>query len=376
MKTQQLCPPLADVLRAGTGELPEPRQAIVWAHIERCPACRAQLAFADATQRACAALADDVEVTVAPAKPLPRWASFAAAALVLIAATVVVRPEVVVQAAELFGQAARHVVRFLGRPASRQPAPSSADNTAAVALAPLDPELLDRAELDARLILRRADLDLGDTVRLSRAPRAVIVAGAIASPSARQQAIARLEAVPYVEVSLRERRPSTESPVIESVGVSRWLDRTLGAGPSRTTFVPELLENVSRVRQRLSAMQTLAQRYTGAEIERLSEDARARLQQLVRLHYDPLARDLTALDLDVRVIIEVPSVCVDARQETGAWRRRAEAGLAAATRFESQVRTLITSDARLTDGPLNRPDISRPYAALWQAVYCPDPSGR
>lgn len=283
---------------------------------------------------------------------------------------------------------------------------SAAAAPAAVALPELD--ALQRAELDARLVLRDAGADLGGDVRVSSGADAVRVEGRIGSAALRRALSAQLSAVPLVRVALSAAAPAaaeagspefgattsdasasgapafgavssgaTSSEAVPSgaaarPALGRWLNRTFGEEPSeaKRTFVPRLEGLIHTVTLRLTALDALSSRYADAGAAPLSPAARAKLQRLLDLHYRALNTDLHALDARVAVLFGSTARPEPAEIAPADWARRVDAGLVHARALDRLLDTLLTRDDLLADE--RQPDgpraLSREFSALWEAV--------
>lgn len=292
---------------------------------------------------------------------------------------------------------------------------SAAAAPAAAALPELD--ALQRAELDARLVLRDAGADLGGDVRVSSGADAVRVEGRIGSAALRRTLSARLAAVPLVHVALSAApaaadagapesgatasdasasdAPASGAPAFGAMSskavpseavpgetvpseaaarpaLGRWLDRTFGEEPSETkrTFVPRLEGLIHTVTLRLAALDALSSRYADAGAAPLSPAARAKLQRLLDLHYRALNTDLHALDARVAVLFGSTARPEPAEIAPADWARRVDAGLVHARALDRLLDTLLTRDDLLADE--RQPDgpraLSREFSALWEAV--------
>ncbi len=171
-----------------------------------------------------------------------------------------------------------------------------------------DRDTLDQAELDARLVLSDASLDLLRGIHVSSTPKAVRVEGVIPAP--RRRVVARLNALPSVRVSLRAGPAAgngaaagdaagaggaagAKAPV---TGLSRWVDFRLGDRPERQTFVPELARLATAVTERVYTLNGLAERYSRRRGERHVAGGAREAAEAADRHYQLLSNDLDALD--------------------------------------------------------------------------------
>jgi hypothetical protein len=278
---------------------------------------------------------------------------------------------------------------------------------------------LDRAEIDARIMLREAGLDLGGLIRISRASDSVRVDGVVLTDVQRRDVGERLSALPGVRVALRVRDAAAVADAAANAGaglgagsgsgvsagagadvsagagggrgaaadgvqtpgsgasgtrqpaLSRWLAHTFAEGTTaRARFVPELTRLISIVGQRLAALQDLADRYQTADVRALAPDARARLQLLVNMHYDGLNRDLLALDSRMAVLFGSTERCLQTPSAPSDWPHRAVTGLTHARTLDRQVQELLSHEDlpaldTTSDGHTH---INRTFGALWDSV--------
>jgi hypothetical protein len=273
-------------------------------------------------------------------------------------------------------------------PAASRPATTVANSETAAPVA-VDGDEMERAEIEARFVLRDAELDLGE-VHVARVRELVRVDGAVASASQRRAVGTRLAALPHVRVGLRARDAASApaanefstdaSPVSASAawapGAARpdlrgWISRNFEEGsPAGAAFVPELTRLAATMSQRLRALQELGQRYPESQIPRLAPDVRARLQELVNRHYAAINRDLDALDGRMAVLFGSTSRCLPLTQAPSDWTHRAAAGLAQAQALDHLVQELLThvdvpEDMRRRSGAES---LAHTFGALWDAV--------
>lgn len=268
----------------------------------------------------------------------------------------------------------------------------------------IERDRLDRSEIETRIALREAGLDLGGRVRVARANDSIRVDGVVVSDSQRRDLGARLSTLQGVRVALRVGDVTAASTASAANGapasssgssasattsaatnaattqpaLSRWLTHTFAEGaPARDRFVPELTQLVSLVSQRLGALQDLADRYQLADIRALSPDARARLQLLLNLHYEGLTRDLVGLDIRLAVLFGSTERCVQATAAPADWPHRAVTGLAHAQALDRQVQELLMHEdlPALDTTSEGHEHVSRTFSALWDSVNA-KPSSR
>jgi hypothetical protein len=248
----------------------------------------------------------------------------------------------------------------------------------------VDREMLEQAELDARLVLGEAGLSLrGDVdVRVSSTADAVHVDAGVASEDERQTVIAaveRLDALPHVDAEVHVRAgagtntglagsanraatgpvasdrnvsslaaPGTVGPVVAASGVTAraldsYLDRALGrVSRTRKEFVPDLVKLVSSVDHRLGTLQDLATRYSDEAARQLTPSAQTKLQRLLDLHYRALNTDLIALDRRLAVLYGATPRSRLLSRAPADWRPRATTGRAHASTLGTDVQHLLT----------------------------------
>lgn len=256
-----------------------------------------------------------------------------------------------------------------------------------------DRDTLDRAELDARLVLRAAGLDLLG-VRVSRMPDRVRVEGGRSEAASHRRAVSQLAALPHVEVRVEVHvAPPLTQPSPPAAPDSRstqangstsrdalmhWRTRTFRASPEHTTFVPQLTARVTSVRQHAHALQGLALRYSESEAAALSAPAHARLSRLIDLHFLALRADLDELNLRLAVLFGSQTRPRLLRRAPPDWQRRTPIVSAHAARLEDAVEAMLTLDDLPADfhgdaSPEVRPvhAVSAAFDTLWETVNSP-----
>ena len=252
---------------------------------------------------------------------------------------------------------------------------------AATAIAAMpDRDTLDQAELDARLVLSDASLDLLRGIHVSSTPRAVRVDGVIPSP--RRRIVARLNALPYVRVSLRAGPVSDAGAPGASpsrvTGLSRWVDYRLGDRPEKQTFVPELTRLTVAVTERVHTLHGLAERYSDEAVRELSPAARGKLQKLLDRHYQSLSDDLDALDARLAVLFGSATRVFPSKRAPDDWQQRVNEGVAHAESLDRSLRELLALDD-LPPVPPEDDDaagdraVTIAFGALWDAVHAGRP---
>ena len=429
------CPAPAELMLACEGELPFARGQRVLAHLRRCEVCQEHVRAEEAARTVVAsylARFDDDRPTAAPCGDFDLslrdwkhtrsmhlregWAGrrvMVAAAVILIVVTGMALPSAhaegvgrmlariaaAVRQTLNFGPAgggvpqARAISKSERTPALPAPTPAPAEPTdsvetarqaataAAVVTALPDRDALDQAELDARLVLSDASLDLFRGIRVSSTPKNVRVEGVIPAP--RRRVVARLNALPYVRVSLRA------GPVVDGgegaagvmakpqTGLSRWVDYRLGDRPEKQTFVPELTRLATAVTERINTLHGLAARYSDETVKELSPAARAKLQKLLDRHYQSLSNDLDALDARFAILFGSTTRVFPARRAPSDWQERVNRGFAHAESLDRSLRELLSLDdlAAVPAGeemPEGRA-ITAAFGALWDTVHAGRP---
>jgi hypothetical protein len=179
-----------------------------------------------------------------------------------------------------------------------------------------------------------------------------------------------------ITVALRRysRTPEALRTARAGFGLSAWLDRTFASDPAmRRSFGPRLMQSIETVRQRLTLLADLTQRYPDPPGQ-MSAATRPMLQQLVDLHYRRLRAEMndsrewvSSLSGAVHVICDPP----DTPKQLLAC---APVALARAAAFEQLVRRISTTRKDLTAEDQER--INTSFAALWQSVHGSLPSRR
>jgi hypothetical protein len=243
-----------------------------------------------------------------------------------------------------------------------------------------DRDTLDQAELDARLVLSYASLDLLRGIHVSSTPKAVRVEGVIPSP--RRRLVARLNALPYVRVSLRagpaaDSSAAGDATTARVTGLSRWVDYRLGDRPEKRTFVPELTRLATAVTERVHTLHGLAARYSDEAVKDMSPAARGKLQKLLDRHYQSLSADLDALDERFAVLFGSTTRVFPARRAPTDWQQRVNTGFTHAESLDRSLRDLLTLDdlppvPADEDMPEGRA-VTAAFGALWDAVHASRP---
>jgi hypothetical protein len=251
--------------------------------------------------------------------------------------------------------------------------------TSALAALP-DRDTLDLAELEARLVLSDASLDLLRGVHVSSTQRAVRVEGVIPAP--RRRVVARLNALPYVRVSLRA-GPAAESGMAGAggagakaapqTGLARWVDYRLGDRPEKQTFVPELARLTTAVIERVHTLSGLAERYSDDAVKEMSPAARAKLQKLLDRHYQSLSADLDTLDARFAILFGSTTRVFPMRRAPADWQHRVNSGFAHAASLDRSLRDLFTLDdlppVAADEGTAEGRAVTSAFGALWDAVH-------
>jgi hypothetical protein len=265
-------------------------------------------------------------------------------------------------------------------PAESADTPARQTSTTAVGSLP-DRDTLDQAELDARLVLSDASLDLLRGIHVSSTPKNVRVEGVIPTP--RRRVVARLNALKYVRVSLRpgpvaDGGPGHDAPGKTRVtGLARWVDYRLGDRPEKHTFVPELTRLTTAVTERVHTLHGLAERYSDDAVKEMSPAARAKLQKLLDRHYQSLNSDLNDLDARLAVLFGSTTRVFAGRRAPSDWQQRVNSGFTHAESLDRSLRELLTREdlppvPADEDMPEGRP-VRAAFGALWDAVHASRP---
>jgi hypothetical protein len=420
------CPAPAEVLLACEGELSFARSQRVLVHLRRCAACQERVRAEEATLAAVSSYLSRFDAgrpTLATAGDfdqslrdwtdsrsrhlLEGWAGrrmMAAAAVILMVVTGMALPSAY---AEGFGGMLRRIAAVvretlnfapaggalpqaraisksertptLPAPASAPAEPAESAETARQTAATMgvmpDRDTLDLAELDVRLVLSDARVDLLRGIHVSSTKKAVRVEGVIPTP--RRRLVARLNAIPNVRVSLRSGPIADgagssvrEAPV---TGLSRWVDYRLGDRPEKLTFVPELTRLATAVTERIHTLHDLAARYSDDTVKELSPAARAKLQKLLDRHYQSLSADLDALDARFAILFGSTTRVFPARRAPTDWQQRVISGFAHAESLDRSLRDLLTLDelspVPAEDDMSEGRAVTAAFGALWDAVH-------
>lgn len=240
-----------------------------------------------------------------------------------------------------------------------------------------DRDTLDQAELDARLVLSDANLDLQRGIRVSSTLKAVRVEGV---PAPRRRVVARLNALPYVRVSLRSgpmAASGADAMTVPVTGISRWVDYRLGDRPEKLTFVPEMTRLATAVTERVHTLHGLAERYSDDAVRDMSPAARAKLQKLLDRHYQSLSADLDALDARFAILFGSTTRVFPVRRAPTDWQQRVNTGFTHAESLDQSLRELLTLDdlppvPAGADMPEGRA-VTSAFGALWDAMHAGRP---
>jgi hypothetical protein len=249
----------------------------------------------------------------------------------------------------------------------------AATTTTIVAAAAPDRETLDRAELDARLLLGQSGADLPGTVHVAITRELLQIEGDLTDASTRRTMSTRFGGVPYVRMNLHVRDADPSVAPNAASALSRWTERKFPEN-ARTSFLPELLRRSVTVRQRLDVVAELARRYREPEIRQLSATSRTSLQQLLMLHHRALGSEVEALGSYIAVLTRRPQkhVSVEGVQVPSDWRPRSAAARANAIALDRRIQNLLLYD----DLPATeQAEIDAAMASLWETLYSPTPLG-
>lgn len=422
------CPTPAEVMLACEGELATAKRQRVLAHLRRCDACQEHARAEEDVRGAVSSylsLLDAGRPTLAEAgdfdQSLRDWTQtrsmhlregwawrrmMAAAAVMLLVVTGMALPSHAEGLGAMLARIAATVRQTLnfepsGAGVRQARAVSTSERTpplAAPTPAPVEPEVvetarqtpatavnatpdrdtLDQAELDARLVLSDASLDLLRGISVSSTPKAVRVEGVIPAP--RRRVVARLNALPYVRVSLRPGPAAAgggDAMPAPISGFSRWVDYRLGDRPEKQAFVPELTRLATAVTERINTLHGLAARYSNDAVKELSPAARVKLQKLLDRHYQSLSTDLDALDARFAILFGSTTRVFPTRHAPPDWQSRVNDSFAHAESLDHSLRELLTLDdlppvPAGEETPEGRA-VTAAFGALWDAVHAGEP---
>jgi hypothetical protein len=281
----------------------------------------------------------------------------------------------VVRAAFVFDGVGRLEIEELAQWVRRTVAPVTA--RAAAGDPALAPDLLTRTELSTRLLLAQTGLDLPGTMRVSQAAEEVRIDGSWPSAAQRRALNGRLLALPHVAVHLRL-TDSDESddvsvashtfPLRPESSLAAFLARTFFDTRERDAFLPELVRLTTAVRQRLTVLHALAERYPESAVRGFSMASRATWQQLLEWHYRQLRADLNGLDTRVRVLSGSESRAYPLASLPVDWTRRVAGGVAQAITFDRLVQEFLAQQDLPSEQARGQDSLSRTFRALWDAV--------
>ncbi|MGH9905183.1 MAG: hypothetical protein ACRD8U_06305, partial [Pyrinomonadaceae bacterium] len=199
---------------------------------------------------------------------------------------------------------------------------------------------LDDAEIEARATLQRAGADLGEPIEIVRSASEVEVRGLVNTAERKGELVAALRNISHLKLSIktveeasREAQPAapatqrqfSEQPTPETVSsklpVQELLERYLARRSADPKEVRSAIEQFSRqalthAESALSeawALRRLAERYTPAEVNRLSYSSRRKLEAIVRHHLASLHLHVTRASALVK-----PALSTIANESTGA----------------------------------------------------------
>jgi hypothetical protein len=246
-----------------------------------------------------------------------------------------------------------------------------------------DRDTLDQAELDARLVLSDASLDLLRGIRVSSTQKAVRVDGV---PAPRRRVVARLNALPYVRVSLRSGPAAgvggaagvgAVAAMMPMTGLARWVDYRLGDRPEKQTFLPELTRLAIAVTERVHTLHGLAERYSDAAVRAMSPVARGKLTKLLDRHYQSLSDDLDALDARFAVLFGSTTRVLPTRRAPANWQQRVNTGFTHAESLDRSLRELLVLDdlppVPAGEGLSEGQAVTAAFGALWDAMHAGRP---
>jgi hypothetical protein len=282
----------------------------------------------------------------------------------------------VVRAAFVFDGVGRLEIEELAQWVRRTVAPVTMRTDAGDA-ARLAHDLLTRTELSTRLLLAQTGLDLPGTMRVSQAAVDVRIDGTWPSAAQRRALNGRLLALPHVAVHLRltDRDDSDDVSVASHTFPLRpgsplavFLARTFFDTREREAFLPELVRLTTAVRQRLTVLHELAERYPESEVRGFTMASRTTWQQLLEWHYRQLRADLNGLDTRVRVLSGSESRAYPPASLPADWTRRVAGGVAQAITFDRLVQEFLAQQDLPSEQARGQDSLSRTFRALWDAV--------
>jgi hypothetical protein len=252
------------------------------------------------------------------------------------------------------------------------PTPIDSVREAAIAPSVASRDELDRVELDARVLLGQAGLDVRGEVRVSRSAAGIRIDGSVPSGTAYRTTRARVAALPHVQVSLVVRDPAdggvTRDAGRSASGLPALRQRLDDAASGRTltgdAFGPTLTRAAGQVRRRLDVLQELAERYSAAEVEPLSADARVTLNRLLDLQYDALGDDLRELNAQMTTFGAAPKAGSETLHAPTDWRFRATAARAHAISLERLMQAFVSRE----DAPAAQRQVLATFGALWDTL--------
>jgi hypothetical protein len=234
-------------------------------------------------------------------------------------------------------------------------------------------EALEKAELQALLVLGQSGLDMRSQFRVSRSPAGVRVESGLLAADQQSKLAAKLAAIELVRIDFRGGSMSYQTPPeLRPVrtGLREWLDRRFRDPATRESFCPRLFQTLDTVHHRVALLADLAQRYPDSQTP-LSSSARGMLQQLVDLHYRRLRGEINDARVWVSPLSGAVHVISDTSETPPMLLSRAVPLLGRVTAFEQLVNTTMRQRDLL---PADQERINAEFADLWQTLYGPLPT--
>jgi len=248
---------------------------------------------------------------------------------------------------------------------------SSASTSSSSSTATLRNDALDLPELQARVVVGAAGLDMRGHVRVFRSNGAVRVDGIVPHETPTRAARQQLAALPNVKVTLR-RIPNArvnEGPAdapAAAPGVARWAaDPAFTTDSTHRAVVPALGRQIETIRRRLDIFRDLAARYSEAEVRMLSSNARDTFRQLLDLHYQALNGEMQQLNDRMAMICATASRARPASHAPSDWRSRTAVGRLQATALDTLIRELLVRDDL---SPTLQHRLAETFGTLWDAL--------
>ncbi len=226
---------------------------------------------------------------------------------------------------------------------------------------------LELTELETRLAIANAAIDLHGDVRVFQSTGAVHLDGVVPQEALKNATGVPLAPLPRVKMRLRPESTGSATEDIAratNANLARWANPAFDSKENQEAFIPALTQQLATVERRLKILHELAARYPKPEVPRMSPQARQTLEDLVQLHYEALNNEMQRLDAQMTKISGAPSRTRPPLRTTHEWRTRTAVGLRQATALDHLVRRALRPSDR-SPTPLQ---LDETLGSLWDAL--------